>query len=661
MQHAKPHLIITLAIATGLGLALGSGCDSERGMVLGSPEGDFDEDTISNADEGDIDTDGDGTPDYADLDSDNDGVLDIVEAGDADLATPPADSDRDGAPDFRDPDSDGNGFPDAREGNADTDGDGQPDRIDLDDDDDGLDDVSELAGRTDFPVDFDGDGIPDFRDRDSDGDTILDGHDGTVDTDGDGFPDFQDTDSDDDLLSDADEAGDADLETVPIDSNDDGRPDFRDPDADGDGLPDGVEVAEGTDPSNPDSDGDGVSDLIEVAAGTDPRDASVSPRTRGDFVFVLPYQQPAEPGRDTLRFRTNVQFADVYFLFDTTGSMEGEIRAMRGAAQAILDNLTCADTGIPCAGDPECGEGTVCSSAGTCIADPRDSGCVGSMWSGLGTYAGLVNSYRNELSLQPLALETQNRIPSAAVGGGGDETLFESVACVADPTACAPVGCAATGIGCPGYRADAVRMLITITDEPNGCSGCGVNTASLAGARLRSEDILFVGVDADAEATPEADLKALAVDSGSLDPSGAPYYVQGTEAAVTAAVTEAIERVTRDRIVFVSIESEDLAGDDGDALQFIDYLEVNADGSVEGCPFTESTVDTDGDGFHDAFPSVRPGTPVCWDVIVRDNTSIRPTSRPFVYIAELTVRGDGSVLDTRTVYFVVPPVLPFFG
>jgi hypothetical protein len=59
------------------------------------------------------------------------------------------------------------------------------------------------------------------------------------------------------------------------------------PDSDGDSLPDAYETGTGvfasptdtgTDPFNPDTDGDGVNDGLEVAQGTDPTDAADVPR-----------------------------------------------------------------------------------------------------------------------------------------------------------------------------------------------------------------------------------------------------------------------------------------------------------------------------------------------------------------------------------------------
>ncbi|HBQ15785.1 MAG TPA: hypothetical protein DEF51_33220 [Myxococcales bacterium] len=106
----------------------------------------------------------------------------------------------------------------------------------------------------------------------------------------------------------------------------------------------------------------------------------------------------------------------------------------------------------------------------------------------------------------------------------------------------------------------------------------------------------------------------------------------------------------------MTIEASDEAGDAGDALQFIDYLEVNTSGGA--CSAVSPVQDTDDDGRPDAFPSLLPGTPVCWDVVPRDNTTVMPTPEPQVFRARLTVSGDGSPLDARTVYFLVPPEIP---
>ena len=177
-----------------------------------------------------------------------------------------------------------------------------------------------------------------------------------------------------------------------------------------------------------------------------------------------------------------------------------------------------------------------------------------------------------------------------------------------------------------------------------------------AGWRLRDEGILFVAIDADAVGSPELDLKAIGRAANSLDSGGRPYYARGTAHAVSAAVTGTIRDIAFARQIFVSLAATDEPGDAGDARQFIDRIEVNttADGA---CANTLSTADSDGDGFDDAFPSVTPGRELCWDVVARQNITVRPTDRPLVYRARAVVRGDDAILDARNIYFIVPPVI----
>lgn len=104
----------------------------------------------------------------------------------------------------------------------------------------------------------------------------------------------------------------------------------------------------------------------------------------------------------------------------------------------------------------------------------------------------------------------------------------------------------------------------------------------------------------------------------------------------------------------VSIDPSDLPGDAGDALQFIERLEVNV--TRPGCTLIDAISDVNPrDGFPDTFDAVQPGNRVCWDLVVRRNTFVEPTSEPQLFRALLTVRGDGSPVDRRVVFFLVPP------
>jgi hypothetical protein len=654
--------------------------DGEGGDDTVEPSTDTDGDTIVDVAEGRAtltDTDGDGTPDYQDLDSDGDAIPDSVEAGDDDTTTAPRDSDEDATPDFQDTDSDNNGIFDDIEGTADDDGDGVYAAADLDNDGDGAEDAAEIVGgQADCnndgvldtpgtavgPQDCETDGTPSYLDLDSDGDGIADGAEtANKDTDGDGFLDRYDLDSDNDTLFDSVEAGDPDPSTAPVDTDTDGTPDFLDPDSDGDGVSDLVETQNGSDPLDIDTDDDGVDDLVETAAGTDPLDPADNPQANGDFVFIVPYEEPTTPQDDTLQFRTSIQYADLYFNIDTTGSMSEEFNTLATTLSSIVQTLSCDETGQTCTQDSDCGTDEICFND-ACIQDPNvGQGCVPDMWTGVGLWND-INTYRNALSLQPDPALTASAI-NPGTYPGGSEAIYQAPACVANPAACpgipfATMNCASTGVGCPGFRPEAIRIYLHVSDADNQCygTGCATFTPSYTGSLLVSQDIKFVALyGTDDGVNQLAQYNALAIAAQSVDPANVPYVYPAADAQVQQKTVEAVLDIVRGNPIDVTIAPEDQPNDAGDALQFIDYLEVNISGQGN-CTAGLTTDDIDLDGYEDAYPDLLPGIPVCWDVHpVPVNTTVQPKPEPQLFVAKLKVLGDGSLVDDRDVYFLVPP------
>jgi hypothetical protein len=350
----------------------------------------------------------------------------------------------------------------------------------------------------------------------------------------------------------------------------------------------------------------------------------------------------------------------VYFLFDASGSMGGEQDNLEAGVATIIDNLTCTDTRSPCARDVDCSSGNICSPfSGTCIEDPTTSSCIQSVWTGAGQYgqsAGSGNLLINRTSLQPDPAVTAAGV-ALIPEDGGTEPLYGAVWSVVDPTG-SPMpssGCATPMSGrqgCVGYRTDAVRILVAFSDEDSD----GSVTAAQAAAVLSSEEVTFIGVESDDPARPA--MEDLARRSGSLDGAGAPlvFTANADGTGIATVVTNAINEIAEGVPLRVTIEAADEPDDAGDALQFIDHLAINTSDLDCTDAATEDTDDPP-DGHADAFPALRPGTPVCWNVVARQNDTVEPTEEPLVFRARLTVFGDGSPLDSRVVYFLVPPVI----
>jgi len=635
-----------------------SGADAND--IEADPDGDGIPNWFENV-ESMFDTDGDGTPDYLDEDSDDDGIPDSVEGGNP--GGQPVDTDGDGTPDFRDEDSDANGVSDATEGADDLDGDGLGNYRDTDNDGDFLPDEEEFGGPSTSPDDTDEDGIPDYDDPDSDNDFIGDAFEQREDTDGDTIPDRLDLDSDDDGIPDAEEAGDEDLATIPIDTDGDLVPDFRDADSDADGLSDAAERAGGTSATAVDTDGDGVSDLIETAAGTDATDPADNPGARGNFVFLVPYEEPPDPPRDTLDFATDLQVADIYFLMDNTGSMGDSIASIQAE---LRDNII---PGIR-AEIPDTYFG---------LGGFRDYPCCGYGVSGDNPFFHLLDMTGDSMAAQAATAGYEAR-------GGGDAPESQAPALFALASGMGLPGGGSSVVarsgGCPpgtwGYacfRPSAVPVVVMITDERwhNASGGTDPYDDAMLGGwhaptyfeavtALDDRNVRVIGVSQFGGG--RSDLLSIARDTGAVDGTGAPLVTNFAGGSITSQIVTAIQTLARNTTLDISVVYTDDDGDSVDtAAAFLDRVEANMTGDpARGCD-PRAGEDRDSNGYPETFPDVRSGDRVCFDIVVRQNDTVEATQDPQLYRASLQVIGDGftPLGEPRDVFFLVPPVPPEVG
>ena len=490
---------------------------------------------------------------------------------------------------------------------------------------------------------------------DRDGDSITNADERDLDSDGDGMTNADDEDSDGDGISDADEAGDNDLSTPPVDTDKDREPDFLDLDSDNDGLPDASEKKRGSDPREVDTDGDGTDDLTEVAAGTDLLDKKKNPTADGNFFFRVAYQKPPEPERGSLVFVPQIRAADVYFMIDSSVSMASVINAVKtNLGTTIMPGIktAIADAQIGAGEFDNCPENLSGNKVGIhhLAGTTADAATVVTGMAAINTKLGPSEPY-----------------PQAAwLFATGDVSPWGGV--LPAPN-CGP---GRIGFGC--VRQEAVPILVIVGDEPysEGAKCAFVPTVAEISKALNDIGAKLV-VLGPSGTSPE--WTQIANMTGSVDAAGAPFFfstanLQALSDATMAGpqVVSAVQKLVAEAPLSVRAVARDDDTDAFDAMEFIDRIEANTKGGVQDprdpsviCVPGLKTADTDGDGVDETFLDVKPLTPVCFDIVAKQNDVREPGDKPEVLKAHVdVVSGNGSVLDTRDVFFLIPPRAPTF-
>lgn len=497
------------------------------------------------------------------------------------------------------------------------------------------------------------------RNVDSDGDGIADAAEGTHDTDGDGIANHLDDDSDGDGLLDRDEHGDADPCTRP-DTDADGMPNWSDLDSDNDGLLDGDEVnVHGTDPLDRDSDGDGITDLGEVVGTmTDPNDStSTIPPT--DFFVVLPFMGSRE--LRTLRFGTNINVADIYFLIDTTGSMGGPIDNVQTSLSMLSTEI---GTRIP---DAQLGVGHFEDFP---------------MGGGFGGYGSPTNvAYENDQDITDDVPAVQRALDGLVANGGADgpeshvEAMFQTATGLGGSwtdstgswslprrTCEARLDEPGMRTGYPCFRPGSLPIIVMVTDVNmhNGPGGSapyvGItpepHTFPQAVSALRMIGARFIGVAVNGAGTGRGEMEMVAEMTGTVDGSGSPLVYDASGGTVSTSILDGIGALTGGVAQDVTTRTENVPGnpDEFDATLFIKSIRA-----VEG--YDAAGIAGAGYGSKDdvSFYDVIPGTQVEFEIDFWND--VRPPAiSAEIFQARIIVVGNGVAdLDGRNVYIIVPP------
>ena len=494
---------------------------------------------------------------------------------------------------------------------------------------------------------------------DADGDGIADAIEGDADIDGDGVPNRLDDDSDGDGIPDSAEGSDNPCRIA--DTDGDGTMDSWDLDSDNDGLTDAEEVGTySTDPRNRDSDGDGFSDLAEARGSmTDPNDpTSVIPPE--DFFVVLPFNGARE--MRPLRFGTNINVADIYFLIDNTGSMGGPIANVQSSLMTLASEIVAR---IP---DAQLGVGNFQDYPFGSYGTSADSGFGGPA----------DTAYQNQQDITPDVSAVQSALGRIAASGGNDGPESHVTALYftatgmggtytysgADPWSLPPKSCpvipdeAGVRRGYPCFRPGALPIVVMVTDvdmhnDPTGMdSYTGISPApwtfdqamdAMAGIGAR-----FIGVAVNGGG--RGDMEEVARRTGTVDGTGTPLVYDASGGTVSDAIIDGIGTLTGGVAQDVSTRTENVPGnpDEFDATLFIKSI-TPVEGYVGGIPGMGY------DSFDDTtFYNVIPGTEVDFNVDFFNDVR-PPAATAQIFEARIIVVGNGVAdLDSRNVYIIVP-------
>jgi hypothetical protein len=541
-------------------------------------------------------------------------------------------------------------------------------------DGDGLPNCIEAPGG--IVVDTDEDGTPDYLDTDSDGDGISDSIEGVEDIDNDGKPNFQDTDSDGDGYPDS-----VECPSLPCrDTDEDGIPDYLDFDSDNDGLLDKDELYLGTDPLKQDSDDDGFDDLSEVTYGSDPLD-DTDGIPEDDFYVKLPYDAPTEEIR-ILKFKTNVEKADVLILFDLSDSMSQESTNVKnGISSEIIGGISANIT------DVAFGLATFDDWKGLSrYSDPTE----GTNYEGIGTLQhtdsifSLVQPVTTDIPEITDAINGINTgslcgwephheaLYQVATGAGytGDfdfETTYVSTnKCdVVDNYIPEIPAANCTGeegnIGGACFRDDAMPIIIMLSDEAFTNFGAhftwniSYHTTEEAITALNAINAKFIGIDSWSEETfwttaPEDDFKAISTATGSVDATtGEPFFykIASDGTGLSDQIADAVFELTTNIKLDVWTARESVANPELiDTTLFIKAL--IPDSSDPANAYFSKDLTT--------FYLVNPGAKVNFEIKFHNDFYEPDKAEASVFRAKINVLGDGALLDTREVVILVPGI-----
>ena len=342
----------------------------------------------------------------------------------------------------------------------------------------------------------------------------------------------------------------------------------------------------------------------------------------------------------TLDYVLRIATADVVFLVDVTGSMGGEVAAIREGLRARLAPALFA------------------TSPGT--------------RRGVATFADFPVAPHGSPSDAPFVLgqpptdelaAVENAVAALEASGGNDapesqvEALFQLASGAGAGGFIPPSRCPEGTVGGGCFRVEATPVVLLLTDAGthNGPGGDFSYTApEVRGLAARYEDARdalrargarVLGLFSGTRPEFRAHVERIAADSGAVGDDGAPLVVDIGSAGEgrDEAVAEVVGRLVAESPADIDLVLSDVEGDDGDALALLRDVVAAPPRPAGG-----------GRAVDGRYEDVRPGTRVAFTLRF-DVDALAPRAVVQRFRLRVTIRGDGVVaLERRTVDLVIP-------
>jgi hypothetical protein len=134
--------------------------------------------------------------------------------------------------------------------------------------------------------------------------------------------------------------------------------------------------------------------------------------------------------------------------------------------------------------------------------------------------------------------------------------------------------------------------------------------------------------------------------------------VQDNRAPIPLNLDLASEATGADDVDGLDVTAVAVDGSGADAVDaaaaFVDHVEVRELGTA-ACPSAFETADTDADTRPDGYLDVTAGSPLCWRLVMKANTTVTPVASDQIFGLTVRVTVDGlAVVDEVPVYVLVP-------